>query len=210
MDVEKSYFAVSWFFHSWVRLMEYHTRKMEVIESVQLGPRRLIISPPTDAGIPLLAHANSSGHTDLLCFSDRLQRVAVKYIRRRRIKSLATIVESFFQIPALDESLSAVYANCLFDFCAEEDFDLLLREIWRVLKPGGILFAVYMAPTSRLGGRFWTWIFDRLSFMSNGCHPVTIRVHLTRNSFKIQKEMFVRRLGFTVMYTVSERPIPAT
>lgn len=210
MDVEKSYFAVSWFFNSWVRLMEYNTRKMEVIESVQLGPRRLIISPPTDAGIPLLAHANSSGQTDLLCFSDRLQRIAVKYIRRRRIKSLATIVESFFQISALDESLSAVYANCLFDFCAEEDFDMMLREIWRVLKPGGILFAVYMAPTSRLGGRLWTWIFDRFTFLSNGCHPVTIRVHLTRNGFKIQKEMFVRRLGFPAIYSVSERPIPDT
>jgi hypothetical protein len=210
MDVEKSYFAVSWFFHSWVRLMEYYTRKMEVIESAQLGPRRLIISPPTDAGIPLLARANSSGQTDLLCFSDRLQRVSVEYIRKRRIKSLATIVESFFQIPALDESLSAVYANCLFDFCAEEDFDMMLCEIWRVLKPGGILFAVYMAPTSSFGGRLWTWIFDRLTFMSNGCYPVTIRAHLTRNGFLIQKEMFVRRLGFPVMYTVSEKPIPAT
>lgn len=210
MDVEKSDFAISRFFNSWVRLMEYHTRKMEVIESAQLEPRRLIISPPTDAGIPILAHANSSGQTDLLCFSNRLQRVAAEYVRRHRIKSLATIVESFFQIPALDESLSAIYANCLFDFCAEEDFDMMLHEIWRVLKPGGILFTVYMAPTSRFGSRLWTWVFDRLTFMSNGCNPVTLSAHLTRNGFVIQEEMFVRRLGFPVIYSVSERPDPVT
>jgi hypothetical protein len=101
MDVENSCFAVSWVFHSWVRLMEDHTRKMEIIDSVQLGPRRLISSPPTGAGIPLLAHANSSGQTHLLCLSDRPQRVAATYIRRHGITRLATIVESFFQIPAL-------------------------------------------------------------------------------------------------------------
>ena len=189
--------------------MEYRTRQMEVVESAQLGQRRLIISPPTDAGIPLLARANPSGHTDLLCFSDRLQRVAAAYIRSHRIESLTPIVESFFQIPALDESLSAVYANCLFDFCAEEDFDMMLREIWRVLKPGGVLFAVHMARTSCLGSRLWTWIFDRLSFMNNGCDPVTIAVQLTSNGFIIQKEMSVRRFGFPVMYIVSERPVPA-
>jgi len=205
-DVEKSYFTVSWFFNSWVRLMEYHTRKMESIESEQLGPRRLIISPPTDAGIPLLARANPSGQTNLLCFSIRLQRVAAKYIRSHRIENLTPIATSFFQIPARDESLSAVYANCLFDFCAEEDFDTMLREIWRVLKPGGVLFAVYMAPTSSLGSRLWTWIFDRHSFLNNGCDPVTIAVHLTSNGFIIQKEVSVPRLGFPLVYSVSERP----
>lgn len=205
MDVEQSYFAVSWFFNSWVRLMEYHTRKMEVVESAQLGRSRLIISPPTDAGIPILAHANSSGQTDLLCFSNRLQRVAAEYVTRRRIKNLATSVESFFQIPALDESLSAIYANCLFDFCSEEDFDMMLHEIWRVLKPGGILFAVYMAPASRFGSRLWTWVFDRLTCMSIRCNPVTISAHLSRNGFIIQKEMFVQRLGFPIIYSVSER-----
>ena len=210
MDVEKSYFAVSWFFNSWVRLMEYGTREMEVIESAQLGPRRLIISPPTDAGIPILARSNSSGRTDLLCFSTRLRRVAEEYVTRRRIKSLATTVEPFFQIPASDESLSAIYANCFFDFCEEENFEMMLQEIWRVLKPGGVLFAVYMAPTSGFSSRLWAWVFDHFTFLSHGCNPVTINAHLTRNGFVIQKEMSVRRFGFPVIYSVSERPIPVT
>jgi hypothetical protein len=138
MDIEKSYFVVSRFFNTWVRLMEYQTRMMEVVESAQLGPRRLIISPPTDAGIPLLALANAPSETGLLCFSDRIERMAKDYCRRRRVDTLTTFVEPFFTIPALDESLSAVYANCLFDFCAMETFDSMFREIWRVLVPGGL------------------------------------------------------------------------
>jgi hypothetical protein len=54
MAVEESYFSVSRFFAAWVRMMEYHTRRMEALDSAHLGSRRLIISPPTDAGIPLL------------------------------------------------------------------------------------------------------------------------------------------------------------
>jgi len=50
MDVEKSYLAVSWFFDSWVRLMEYHSRQIEAFDSMQLGPRRLLICPPTGGG----------------------------------------------------------------------------------------------------------------------------------------------------------------
>lgn len=209
MDVEKSYFAVSWFFNAWVRLIEYPTRKREVIESIQSDPRRLIISPPTDAGIPLLVDANSSGQTTLLCFSDRLQRIALNYIRKSRISNLVTVVEPFFRIPVSDESVSVVYANCLFDFCAVEDFDIMLQEIRRALKPGGLLFSVHMTPTTRYDGRLWTWAFELLPFISNGCSPVTISKQLTRNGFIIQKEISTHRLGFPAIYSVSEKPIQA-
>lgn len=70
-------------------------------------------------------------------------------------------------------------------------------------------FAVYMAPASGFGSRLWTWVFDRLTCMSIRCNPVTISAHLSRNGFIIQKEVFVQRLGFSVIYSVSERPIPA-
>lgn len=208
MDVEKSYAAISWFFNPWVRLIEYHTRKMEVFESAHLGPRRLIISPPTDAGIPLLVRANAQGETELLCFSERIERIAAQYCRKCGIDTLNTLVKPFFQIPALNESLSVVYANCLFDFCSVEDFDSMLSEIWRVLEPAGVLFAVYMAPPYRSGGHLWAWVFDHLTFLSNGCYPVTITTHHTRNGFRVLKDVPAVRLGFPARYSVLEKPTP--
>jgi len=209
MDVEESYFAVSWFFDVWVRLMEHHTRKMEALDSAHLGSRRLIISPPTDAGIPLLARANARGQSELLCFSDRTERIAARYRKRRRLDALATHVEPFFGIPAAEEALSAVYANCLFDFCGEADLDPMLQEIWRVLEPGGGLFAVYMGLPSSYGGRVWAWHFDRFSFPGNGCRPVSLVSHLTRGGFRILKDTPSVRLGFPLRYTVAEKPAHA-
>jgi SAM-dependent methyltransferase len=209
MDVERSYFVASRSFNTWVRLMEYQTREMEVVESARLGPRRLIISSPTDAGIPLLAHANAPNETRLLCFSNRLERLAKDYCRRHSVDTLTTCVEPFFVIPAPDESLSAIYANCLFDFCAVETFDSMFREIWRVLEPGGLLFAVHMSPPIRLGGRLWKRAFTALSLVSDGCQPVSITAHLTRTGFVVLKDLSITKLGFPTRYSVSEKPNPS-
>lgn len=205
MHVEESYFAVSRFFAAWVRVMEYHTRKMEVSDSASLGSRRLIISPPTDAGIPLLARANAHGKTELLCFSDRIERIAADYSGRLGTDTLITHVAPFFSVPAPDETLSVVYANCLFDFCNQTDFGSMLAEIRRVLEPGGMLFAVYMGPPSSYGGRLWAWAFHRFSFLGNGCCPVSIASHLTRGGWRVVTDRSVVRLGFPARYTVSEK-----
>jgi hypothetical protein len=205
MDVEESYFAVSRFFAAWVRIMEYHTRKMEVSDSTILGPKRLIVSAPTDAGMPLLARGDAHGRTGLLCFSHRIERIATDYRRRLALDTVTTHVAPFFAIPAPDDALSAVYANCLFDFCRETEFGPTLDEIWRVLEPRGVLFAVYMGPPSSYWGRVWAWTFERFLFLSHGCCPVSIASHLTRGSWRAVTDISAARLGLPVRYTVSEK-----
>jgi SAM-dependent methyltransferase len=179
---------------------------MEVLDSGPLGTRRLIISPPTDAGLSLLVDANTGGETELLCFSGRTEQIAAAYCRRRQINTLVTRVEPFFRIPDPDQFLSAVYANCLFDFCAETHFDSMLAEIWRVLEPGGVLFAVYMDHPTHFGGRVWASVFDRFSFLSNGCYPVSIVPTLARLGFQILRDMPADKFGFPLRYVVSVRP----
>ncbi|WP_171966433.1 methyltransferase domain-containing protein [Mariprofundus micogutta] len=207
MNIEESFFSISWFFSAWVRLMEYHTRKKEVLDSARLGPRRLIISPPTDAGIPLLVQANAQGTTELLCFSDRNERKARNYSKKKRMDALTTQVKPFFKIPAADNTVSVVYANCFFDFCVDVDFNSIIQEIWRVLEPGGVLFAVYMAPPSGYRERGWEWTFARFRFLSHGCHPVTIVPHLIQGGMQILKDIPAVKLGFPIRYTVSEKPV---
>jgi hypothetical protein len=205
MDVEESYFAVSRFFTAWVWMMEYHTRKMEVSDSAHLGSRRLIISPPNDAGIPLLARANVQGETALLCFSDRIERIAADYRGRLELDTLITYVAPFFSIPASDEALSVVYANCLFDFCRGADFDPMLDEIWRVLEPRGVLFSAYMGLPSSYSGHVWVWTFARFGFLAHGCRPVSIASDLTRGRWRVVTDTSAVRFGFPVRYKVSEK-----
>jgi len=205
MSIEHSYFSVSRFFDAWVRVMELHTRRMEVEESRHFGSKVLIISPPTDPGIRLIAKANQHGQTQLLCFSERLERIAITNSRERGIESLGIHVAPFFRLRFVDGELAAVYANCFFDFCKEQDFAAIFDEIWRVLKVRGSLHMVYMGSPTNFLSHGWTWAFRRLNFLSQGCHPVSIGPYLSRHGFLLQKDLFVERLGFPLRYTYAEK-----
>jgi len=205
MKIEESYLAVSGFFDLWVRLMEIQTRIMEVKDSRLNNLRILIISPPTDRGIKVLTQSNPRGESHLLCFSEALEEVAKEYSRRCNIKGLKICVEPFFSAPFDDNYFDAIFTNCFFDFCQERDFNDILKEIKRTLKSKGLFFFVYMDMPSDFIGRTWGNLFDNFRSLSQGCHPVDIMPFLSKWSFKLKKDLTVRRLGFPVKYLIAEK-----
>ena len=136
MEIERASVAGSGFFDAWVALMENHTRLMEVRDSDLRDAKILIISAPTDRGIAALTEANCQGESLLLCFSAEIEHIAQGYCRRRGISNLGTVVAPFFSIPSDKEEFDAVYANCLFDLCDPREVDVVVDEMWRVLKQG--------------------------------------------------------------------------
>lgn len=205
MNIEQAYHEVGLFFDGWVRVMELESRKMEVTDSANLGMKRLIISPPTDRGIPLIMAGNSGGETQLLCFSERLARAAQVYSQKMGVGGLRTVVKPFFEIPVDDNSLDVIYANCLFDFCTDEEIGVAVEEIERVLRPAGVLLAVFMEPPSTMFGRMWTMMFEGMKFASKGCHPVEIAGYASRSGFSTVRDISVKRLGFPARYRVYEK-----
>jgi ubiquinone/menaquinone biosynthesis C-methylase UbiE len=178
---------------------------MEVQDSLHWGSKILIISPPTDTGIRLLVKANQQGQSKLLCFSERLERIAAAYSRKHGIEALSTHVAPYFRIPFANEEFAAIYANCFFDFCQEQEFDMVLDEMWRTLKIGGTLFMVYMGFSRKHLARGWSWVFKQFNFISQGSHPVFIGPYLSRCGFLIRKDHPIERFGFPVRYTFAEK-----
>jgi ubiquinone/menaquinone biosynthesis C-methylase UbiE len=204
-SIEHSYVAVSRFFDAWVRIIEMHTRMREARDPLRSGAKVLVISPPTDAGIPLLVRANQHGETVLLCFSERLCHIATSYREARGIERLDIAVAPFFQMPFAHGEFAAVYANCFFDFCAEQEFDSLIEEIRRVLEPGGVLYAVYMAPPLNVPAHIWTWFFRHFDFLSKGVRPVLVEPHLSHHGFVLSEGASVQRLGFPMRFTRAQK-----
>lgn len=202
-NIEQSYFRISRVFDAWVRLMEFNSRKREAEAPLLSGSKILIISPPTDAGIKLLANANVSGETFLLCFSERLAAIAETYARAHEAPSLDIRVEPFFRLPFADVEIAAIYANCFFDFCSEEQFDLVIGEMRRVLKADGMLFAAYMGMPRSVPSRLWAWLFRRFDFIGQGCRPVSIEQWLSRHGLMIHESLFTERLGFPLTFIVA-------
>ena len=204
MRIEESFLAVSGHFDLWVRLMEIRTRTMEARDSSIRDSRILMICPPTDAGIKMLAQANPGGESHLLCFSDALATIARQYALQHKIEGLEIGVRPFFSVPSDDNYYDAVFANCFFDFCEETDFIGILQEIKRVLKHEGMFFSVYMGLPTGIVGRVWSNLFRRFPSLSHGCHPVDIRPSLTGCGFELKKDLTMTRLGFPIEYLMAE------
>jgi SAM-dependent methyltransferase len=205
MDIEKSYIGISTFFGIWVRLMEIHTRLMQIQDLKINGLTILIISPPTDIGIKILTQENIEGQSYLLCFSSSIERVAKKYLDKNNITNLNICVSEFFHIPFCDAYFDAVFANCFFDFCDESYLDKIVFEVWRVLKDKGSFFSVHKGfPTSFIS-RLWSIIFGKMPFLSQGCHCVDIKDALVQNNFYLIRDVHLRRLGFPLEYIQAEK-----
>jgi hypothetical protein len=205
MNVEEAYYRGAKSFEFWVRLVESHTRRMQVEDSSHPDSPALIISAPTDCGISLVAGANRNTETNLLCFSDRTGRIATEYCARRGCEIVKVTVAPFFRIPFGNSHFSTVYANCFFDFCAEDDLDPILDEIWRVLEVGGSLLTVNMVGASTVRARMWLSVLRRLSVACKGLHPIAPAPRIGRRGFRILKERSVNRLGFPMNYTHAEK-----
>jgi hypothetical protein len=205
MDIAESYAAVSRFFALWVRAMEIHTRRAQASVSGGAGGQVVIISPPVDPGIRLLTQASPTATTTLVCFSEHLERLAMRYLGKRGIGGICTTVVPFFQLPFADATVRAIYANCFFDFCPTESLGAITEELWRVLEPGGALHAVYMAPARTRPNRVWAWGFRTLTRLSCGCHPVSITEWLPVAGLRVVKDRAMDRFGFPLRYTVAER-----
>ncbi|MFQ5421705.1 MAG: hypothetical protein ACE5EY_15235, partial [Anaerolineae bacterium] len=84
-------------------------------------------------------------------------------------------------------------------------FRVVIKEIKRALKPGGQLFAVYMAYPKGFIGRTWAYGFKQFPLLSQGCHPVDIKPYLLEANMRMRKDLSVKRLGFPVAYLVAEK-----
>lgn len=204
-EIHERYQHLAWYFDLWVRVFELQTRLLEADAVSPSSSVILNISPPTDPGLRLISKANRAGDTHLFCFSEAMKEKALTYRERKSIEGLNLLVAPFFSIPLSDTSVDSVMANCFFDFLVEETFEDILREIHRVLRPGGRLFAVYMDKPKRLPGRLWKWLFRKLTFLSQGCHPVDILPYAEKTGFITKTSLSLIRFGFPLRYLVLER-----
>lgn len=200
MEIEESYNRIFWFFDRWVRVMELHTRRMEIRDSHISSHKILILSPPTDNGIKILTQANSEGETHLMCFSERLAEIAEKYSAKNRIDNLNISTDSFFNLPFKSEYFDAVFANCFFDFCQNSDFEMIIFEIKRILKKAGGLYSVYMNLPSLFFDHVWTNIIKLIPYLRNTIYPADIKDVLLQTGLQVEKDIMVRRFGFPLKY----------
>ncbi len=75
----------------------------------------------------------------------------------------------------------------MIDLLPEKDFEKILSEFYRVIKPSGRAVISTMAFGQKWYNKFWYWIARKLPDLLTGCRPVSIVHNLKEVGFIIEK-----------------------
>ncbi|RMD49143.1 MAG: methyltransferase domain-containing protein [Ignavibacteria bacterium] len=206
MDINDSYIRISKYFNFWARKFELDARKQQIKDSENLNGKKLIISPPTDPVIDMLASQGDGSNLNLICFSEATTLIARKYLKKRKIKNVNLVSTKYFILPFGDDEIVSVYLNCFIDFCNMSEVPLLLAEINRTLRPKGKLFAVFMSFPKSIKAKVWTGLFRIFNSFTGGCHPVEDGLVSQNNIFNVLENRYSETKGFPLRYMILEKP----
>jgi ubiquinone/menaquinone biosynthesis C-methylase UbiE len=87
--------------------------------------------------------------------------------------------------------------NCyMIDLLLEGDIPVVLRELHRVLRPGGRLVLVTMATQSAVVQRTWMALYHAAPLLVGGCRPIDVTRWLSGPDWQLETRDWISQMGF--------------
>ncbi len=181
----------------WARLTEAKAANIAFKQAqVVAGEAVLEVAVGTGLFFARLVAANPTGRNDGVELSPAMLTKALARLEALESDNYHLQSGDAHSLPFPDESFDLLTNNYMLDLLPEAEFDAVLAEFHRVLKPGGRLVVSTMAPGPRWYHRFWGWLADRYPALLTGCRPISIGNHLEAAGFAINSRTFVSQNTF--------------
>jgi demethylmenaquinone methyltransferase/2-methoxy-6-polyprenyl-1,4-benzoquinol methylase len=170
---------------------------------VQDGDRVIDVGTGTGLALHQLAAGNPHGWTVGVDLTAAMIRRA-----RRRMDDLAHFQYELHQarataLPFNDNSFDAVFSGYLVDILPSPHLGLAVKEMARVLRPGGSLVLVYLAPPERPVERLWGPLARYVPLLLGGARPLRLRPTLRQYGLSIQKHTTCAQAGLRSAITLA-------
>jgi len=187
-EVKDSYSKVAWFYDFWSYLTESKAAK-KVIEIAKIKDGESILEVAVGTGLVFkeIVRRNSNGINKGSEISPSMLSRANKRMSKLNNSNYTLEIGNAYRLPFEDNSFDLVVNNFMIDLLPEEDFETILSEFYRVLKPSGRAVISTMAFGQKWYNKFWHWIARKLPDLLTGCRPVSIAHYLTEVGFIIEK-----------------------
>jgi len=161
--------------------MEFHAEAVQLADA-QKGQHVLVVACGTGRGMIELAQAvGPTGRVDAMDLSDHMIEQARAKSEKFGLNDRVHLKQgNAKELPYPDEAFDIVYNGYMLDLIPFDGFDPILKEMQRVLKPGGKLVLLNMSkPDERK-----TFYESVYKWMGMPCRPVLMAPYLERLGFK--------------------------
>jgi ubiquinone/menaquinone biosynthesis C-methylase UbiE len=196
-QVVAAYRRIAPIYDLWGRLTESRAQDL-CLEWAAISDGEAVLDVAVGSGLLFrrILALNPSGYCAGLDLSEAM-------LNRARTKAEASahhhwelVLGDAYSLPWADDHFDIVVNSYMFDLLPEDDFDRVLAEFRRVLKPGGRLAMVNMTCPETSAQRIWDWVYRISPSLLGGCRGVRLLAWLERAGFADTRRQFISQLAF--------------
>ncbi len=173
---------------------------------VQDGETVLEVAVGTGLSFRHLLAQNPTGWTEGVDLTPAMLRFAERRAARAGHANYRLQLGDAYDLPFEDDTFDLVLNSYMFDMLPEGDFVPVLREFGRVLKPGGRLVQVNMAPGEHPYNSIWEMIYRLHPPLLGGCRGVATAPFLEEAAFTKVRRRFVSQWTFPSEVVYGKKP----
>ena len=196
IEVVQVYSRIAWFYDAWGNLAESRARRRALeLAGVRNGEAVLEVAVGTGLTFRELLKANPDGQNHGVDLTEAMLAKAKDKVRDSGARYDLSVGDAY-DLRFADATFDVLMNNYMFDLLPEQDFERVLTQFRRVLKPNGRLVLVNMTQGERFHQRFYETIYRINPGWMGGCRGVRLSDALGRVGFRnITREM-ISQVGF--------------
>ena len=204
--ITQRYTSIANVYDIWGRLTESNAQRLclELAEIVN-GESVLEVAVGTGLTFSRILQRNPSGLTEGLDLTAAMLAQAQQKAASSGTGNYNLRVGDAYHLPYDRDSFDVLVNNYMFDLLSEANFEQVLAEFGRVLRPGGRLILVNMAREGHWYNQLWEIVYRFQPGWLGGCRGVSLLPYVRRAGFTNTKREFISQMTFPSEIIYGER-----
>ena len=196
IEVVQVYSRIAWFYDAWGNLAESRARRRALeLAGVRNGEAVLEVAVGTGLTFRELLKANPDGQNHGVDLTEAMLAKAKDKVRDSGARYDLSVGDAY-DLRFADATFDVLMNNYMFDLLPEQDFERVLTQFRRVLKPNGRLVLVNMTQGERFHQRLYETIYRINPGWMGGCRGVRLSEAIRRVGFRNVTREMISQVGF--------------
>lgn len=187
--------APSYDLWAWLTESKARNRCLQMA-AIQDGEDVLEVAVGTGLAFERILQSNPSGRNEGIDLTEAMLVRAEKRAAKSGSRNYRLRIGDAYDLDFPDKSFDVLINNYMFDLLPQQDFEIVLAEFKRVLRPGGRLAMVNMTKGQRWYNGIWERIYRINPALLGGCRSVSLLPRIETCGFSQTRREYMSQLTF--------------